>query len=229
LRYGPAPDPDEVQMTGPMAAQTEFDRQVATLVAKGYPEMADRDPDQLVALLEPLRAEVLERVAEPAPPSRERVPFVLTISARLVPAARMMPRTELAGRPGFVSADTGDIDRFKPIEAVPVPDADAWVVYDVERGSDLVSVRPDDALVAITARGRTPLTVEEGIAFVTHHPGSLEKNHCFSLLASRCGDRRVPALWISDKAPKLGWCWAGNPHSWLGSASCGGRSEVGVS
>ncbi|MCY7343584.1 MAG: DUF5701 family protein [Pseudonocardia sp.] len=27
--------------------------------------------------------------------------------------------------------------------------------------------------------------------------GSLEKNHCFSLAASRCGDRRVPALWMS--------------------------------
>ncbi|MGQ0669203.1 MAG: DUF5701 family protein [Actinomycetota bacterium] len=21
--------------------------------------------------------------------------------------------------------------------------------------------------------------------------------------------------------PRLGWCWAGNPHTWLGSASCG--------
>jgi hypothetical protein len=51
----------------------------------------------------------------------------------------------------------------------------------------------------------------------------LRKNKCFSLLASRCGDKRVPAIWISGKAPKLGWCWAGNPHSWLGSASAGAR------
>ena len=34
---------------------------------------------------------------------------------------------------------------------------------------------------------------------------------------------RVPALWISERAPKLGWCWDGNPHTWLGLASAGRR------
>ena len=43
------------------------------------------------------------------------------------------------------------------------------------------------------------------------------------LLASRCGDKRVPAIWISAGAPKLGWCWDGNPHTWLGAASAGAR------
>jgi hypothetical protein len=33
----------------------------------------------------------------------------------------------------------------------------------------------------------------------------------------------VTAIWISKGAPKLGWCWAGNPHTWLGSASCAKR------
>jgi hypothetical protein len=210
-------------------AVAELDRQAATLVAKGYPALAGRTAEQFTALLDPLRHEVGARTGGMSPPTRERVPFLLTVSARLVPAAEAMPRTELGGRPGFVSRDTTDIDRFKPIESVAVPEADAYLVYDVERGSDLVSVRPDDALVTITGRGRSPLTVDEGIALVTQYPETLEKNHCFSLLASRCGDRRVPALWISDRAPKLGWCWAGNPHTWLGSASCSGRSELGVS
>ena len=26
-------------------------------------------------------------------------------------------------------------------------------------------------------------------------------------------------MWISERAPKLGWCWDGNPHTWLGTAS----------
>jgi hypothetical protein len=76
----------------------------------------------------------------------------------------------------------------------------------------------------ITGQRRTPLTVDEGIAFVTQFPGALEKNKCFSLVGARCGDRRVPTLWISQGAPKLGWCWAGNPHTWLDSASCAGRA-----
>jgi hypothetical protein len=41
----------------------------------------------------------------------------------------------------------------------------------------------------------------------------------FMLAGSRRGDRRVLALWIPEKAPKLGWCWEGNSHSWLGVAS----------
>ena len=36
----------------------------------------------------------------------------------------------------------------------------------------------------------------------------------------------VPAIWISNRAPKLGWCWAGNPHTWLGSASCSDRAAA---
>ena len=30
-------------------------------------------------------------------------------------------------------------------------------------------------------------------------------------------------MWISERAPKLGWCWDGNPHTWLGIASAGAR------
>jgi hypothetical protein len=43
-------------------------------------------------------------------------------------------------------------------------------------------------------------------------------------------DARTPAVWISGGtgrdgvesrgAPKVGWCWAGNRHTWLGFASC---------
>jgi hypothetical protein len=39
---------------------------------------------------------------------------------------------------------------------------------------------------------------------------------------------RQVEVWISQGARKLGWCWAGNPHTWPGSASCGGRLGVGV-
>jgi hypothetical protein len=85
-------------------------------------------------------------------------------------------------------------------------------------------VRPADAMPVIRSRGRTPLTIDEGIAVVTHAPHLLEKNKCFMLSGSRRNDRRVPALWISERAPKLGWCWDGNPHTWLGVASAAGRA-----
>ena len=84
-------------------------------------------------------------------------------------------------------------------------------------------MRPEEAFGVITGRGRSPLTIHEGIAVATHFPWLLVKNHCFMLSGSRRGDRRVPALWISERAPKLGWCWDGNPHDWLGVASAGRR------
>lgn len=100
----------------------------------------------------------------------------------------------------------------------------------MERGEEFCGAVPADAMAEIAGRGRTTLTMEEGLALVTQYPAALAKNKCFSLGATRGGDRRVPALWISQDAPKLGWCWEGNPHTWLGMASAnGGRgARVGL-
>jgi hypothetical protein len=139
-----------------------------------------------------------------------------------------MAALRVGGKPGFVSADLADWDRFLPIPSIDRP-AGAYRLLGVERGEEYRNWSPDEALPAIEERGRTPLTVAEGITLVTRHPDLLAPNKCFMLLGSRCGDRRVPALWISGGtgkdgrarkgAAKLGWCWAGNRHTWLGHAS----------
>lgn len=209
----------------PFDAVAEFDRQLAVLIAKGYPALAGVPVEEFVSWLAPLRAKIVGPAA-PAAPTPARVPFVLVVPTAVVPAERSMPLTSLNGKPGFVDRTAADIERFVPIEELAIPPGSAYLAFDVDRGGETLDVRPNDALPTITAQGRSPLTVAEGIALITHFPETLAKNNCFSLLGSRCGDRRVPALWISDRAPKLGWCWAGNPHTWLGSASCARR--VGV-
>lgn len=93
----------------------------------------------------------------------------------------------------------------------------------MDTGSEFCDVRPADARTAIAERGRTPLTIAEGIALVTVRPDMLRRNRCFSLLASRAQNQRVPAIWISERRAKLGWCWDRNPRSWLGAASTAGR------
>jgi hypothetical protein len=87
---------------------------------------------------------------------------------------------------------------------------------------------PNDALERIDATDRSPLTIDEGIALITQHPGAVARNGGFSLPGSRCGDRRVCALWISEGRPKLGRCWAGNPHTWLRTASYAGRIGIPI-
>jgi hypothetical protein len=121
------------------------------------------------------------------------------------------------GRPRGADAAV-DLDRFATIDGVDVPRGPAYLVTDVDPGRATLNVTPDDALERIVAQGRSPLTIEEGVAVLAQDPEILRTQNSFSLLGSRCGDRRVPALWVSGGRPRLCWCWAGNPHTWLGSA-----------
>jgi len=145
-----------------------------------------------------------------------------------VPLLRLYGPKGPGAKPGIVDRNhgEGDLTRYHPIE-VSTPPASAYLLVDVERGEEFCNVRPEDATQVVLSRGRSPLTIDEGIALVTQVPHLLEKNKCFMLAGSRRsalpGDRRVPALWISERAPKLGWCWDGNPHTWLGLASAATR------
>ena len=211
----------------------ELDRQLATLVDVGYPEAAGLPVSSLVLAVETLREPLVARQATMRSPAAASAPFVVVVSRRLVPAEQSMPLLRRTGKPGFVTADLADIGRFEPIAVLDVPGTDVYALLDVERGDEYLNKTPDEALPTISARDRSVLTYDEGIAMVTHFPHLLEPNRCFMLVGSRCGDRRVPALWISGGtgkdgrgrrgAPKLGWCWAGNRHTWLGHASCGAR------
>ena len=204
-----------------------FSQQVDRLVELGYPALAGLAEDDFRTRLAPL-APLADQVEGAA--GVGRVPFILVVTSQVVDPYATVPLLALVkgGRPGVVDRNhaEGDLKTYQPLPALGVPDTAAYLIVDVERGEEFCGVRPEDALPVLTSRGRTPLTIDEGIALVTQAPHVLEKNKCFMLSGSRRHDRRVPALWISDRAPKLGWCWDGNPHSWLGVASAGSRVAV---
>jgi hypothetical protein len=201
-----------------------FRDQVDRLIELGYPAIAGLAEDDFRTRLAPLAP--LAEQAEGAG-GASRVPFVVVVTRKLVDPYATVPLLRLVNDrlPGVVDRNhaEGDLATYHPLAELAVPDAAAYLLVDAERGEEFCGVRPEDALPVITARGRSPLTIDEGIALVTHAPHLLEKNKCFMLSGSRRHDRRVPALWISERAPKLGWCWDGNPHSWLGVASAGRR------
>jgi hypothetical protein len=160
---------------------------------------------------------------------------LLAVHPDLVPAAALTPLLERAGKPGFVVVDMDDLTDFVPIEGLGVPAEPLYVVDGLDRGDDMLNWSPAEALPAITARGRRPLTVSEGICWLLQEPERLEPNHCFMTIGSRKPkgkglDARTPAIWISGGtgrdgterrgAPKVGWCWHNNRHTWLGFASC---------
>jgi hypothetical protein len=143
---------------------------------------------------------------------------VVVVKAELVSVEEALARVG-----GFVGMDPTRPADYKPIAELEIPAAASYTLRDVDLGAELFDVPPDDALAQILARGRSPLTIEEGVAILAQFPDVLTEQNAFSLLGSRRGDRRVPALWLSGGRPRLGWCWAGAPHSWLGSASCAER------
>ena len=136
-----------------------------------------------------------------------------------------------------------DVDVFAPISAVMLPDPPVYLVHDIDRGDAMANWSPDEALPAITGAGRTPLTLNEGLHWLLQRPETLQRGRCFMTIGSRRRkpdgslDARTPALWISNgtgrdgpanrNAPKVGWCWAGNRHTWLGFASAARRSPLG--
>jgi hypothetical protein len=171
-----------------------------------------------------------------------RATALSVVHPALAPASALAPRLRLNDKSGFVVADMTDVDQFIPIPSVTLPEAPRYVLRDVDRGDAMANWSPDEALRAIEDAGRTPLTLTEGLHWLLQCPEVLERNHCFMTIGSRrrkpdgSSDARTPAVWISNgtgrdgpanrNAPKVGWCWAGNRHTWLGFASASGRFSV---
>ena len=199
----------------PTEAELEFDRQIDALVMTGLPDALELAEQCFRASIEPLR-DLLPDVE----PVTDGLPFVVVVPH--LPVVRVLESVHTVGGPGFTTMDDEDLARFRPLPELEVPAA-PYLLVDVDPGADTLNLPPAEVLPRLQAAGRSPLTIAEGLAVLVSDSGVLRARNCFSLLGSRAGDKRVPALWISSRRPRLGWCYQGAPHTWLGSASCAGR------
>jgi hypothetical protein len=203
----------------PTEADLEFDRQVDALALTGLPALLEVKDECFRAMLEPLR-DLLPPVPQPSAEAAATIPFVVVVPE--APAGMLLSAAHAEGGEGFTTLADDDLARFRPLPELVVPGG-PYLLLDVDTGPDSLGVPPAAALPSISGAGRSPLTIAEGLALLVTEPGVLRSRNCFSLLGSRAGDKRVPALWVSNRRPRLGWCWQGAPHTWLGTASCGGR------
>jgi hypothetical protein len=203
----------------------EFDRQIENLIQKGYPKAAGVKTMEFLKQVEPLKKRIKRLCVPEIDLEKGLLPFVIVIKSEWVTAKKAMSLVKRQGKNGYAKMYPREPKDFKPLDSVSIPPGMAYLLVDIDRGKGNINKTPDEALEMVEKKNRSPLTIDEGMAIVTHYPEFLMKNNCFSLLASRhSGDRRVPAIWIDgEKKPRLGWCWTGNPHTWLGSASCGSR------
>lgn len=167
---------------------------------------------------------------------------LLAVHPDRVPASALAPLLRHEDKPGFVVTDMSDVDLFTPLDTITLPDSPLYLLTGVDRGDHMAGWSPNEALPALTAQARTPLLLTEGIHWVLQQPAVLERNRCFMTIGSRLRkangtlDARTPAIWISNgtgrdgrerrDAPKVGWCWAGNRHTWLGFASATSRHRA---
>ncbi|HWU12180.1 MAG TPA: DUF5701 family protein [Streptomyces sp.] len=163
---------------------------------------------------------------------------LLAVHPDRAPASALAPLLRRDDKPGFVVVDMPDVDLFAPTGVEP-PAAPLYLVTGIDRGDHMANWSPEEALPALGKEDRTPLLLSEGIHWVLQQPAALERNLCFMTIGSRLRkangamDARTPAIWISNgtgrdgrerrNAPKVGWCWWGNRHTWLGIASATGR------
>ena len=212
------PSPAATAFTAGAAPEEELARQVQVYVDLGFPALLRLDEASFRELVAPLRAALPTSGASTDVPTEDHVPFVVVVDLERPNDA--VPAMRLRARPGVSVIDDDELSTYRPV--VDVPESRAYLLRDVDTGSRFLSVTPEDALRAIRAEGLRPLTVAEGLSLVVVRPDMLRPGRCFSLAGSRTGtNQRVPAVWISERRPKLGWCWDRNPHTWLGTASAG--------
>ncbi|MFD4372980.1 DUF5701 family protein [Streptomyces sp. NPDC058486] len=200
--------------------------QAERLIELGVPALTGIDAGELRAYA--------EKAAADAPAGA-----LLAVHPDAAPASVLGPLLRLADKPGFIVVDMTDVDSFTP-QGVELPDGPFYLVHGVDRGDHMSNWSPEEALPALGGAGRTPLVLTEGIHWLLQRPDVLERNQCFMTIGSRLRkpngsfDARTPAIWISNGtgrdgkerkgAPKVGWCWWNNRHTWLGFGSTTGRN-----
>lgn len=88
---------------------------------------------------------------------------LLALHLDRVPASALAPLLTRGGKNGFVVIDMTDIDQFRFIDEATPPDTPLYLVHDLDRGDSMSNWSPGEALPAIIAAHRTPLTLIEGI------------------------------------------------------------------
>ncbi len=196
-----------------------FEHQVKNLLAMGYPEMAGLSEHAFIDKVSPLR----DKLSELSDIKNITLPFVIVVKSSLITPEQVMPLVEVNGKKGKVDMNPVGSDYFSALDFVTIPEHDVYLLSDIDTGQDTLNIAPIHALTMIEEKQRTPLTIDEGVALMVQYPEVILSQNAFSMLASRARDKKVPAMWISYGNPRLGWCWEGNPHTWLGSASAAKR------
>ncbi|WEV66120.1 DUF5701 family protein [Bifidobacterium sp. ESL0764] len=201
-------------------ASKEAQKQLDRIVALGYPDVADMSAAAFRALARPL----IDALKD----SDLGENILLVPTHELVSPESLIARTSINRMAGFTTMPPRDVASFLPQAGFEPPEGPFYLVVDPHTGTVYVNREPDVARKLIDSDERMPLTLEEGLAIATQHPDWLVKKNGFNLLGSRSADGRVPSIWMSQNAPRLGSVWPTSRHTWLGNAYCQARRGISL-
>lgn len=178
--------------------------------------------------------DALDRLRSGLSALRERLPawieddatnsdFVVAATQRLLDATVALPFLRSKDKSGYVDMNPVTPADFVALTEEAAP-AEVYLLVGVDSGRRYRGVSPANALRSILEEGRRPLTIDDGLSVYVQRPELIAERDYMYLLGARSAQKRtlrsVPAIWVSKGAPRLGWCWENNPHSWLGAGSC---------
>ena len=213
-------------LTDPVA---EFDRQVDVLSHRIRNHMFIYDLSKLQQQTAGLRPKISELDA--GKDVREgNIPVVIVFRMQVASYGNLLSQLHYKGREGYVEMTPKAPESFVDVDSLAMPEVDIYALWDVDTGGSMLNISPGDSIDMLESKGRTPLTMYEGVQCALAIPEILTDKQQFNAIqmpGSRIGgDQRVPSIWISKGAPRLGWCWFGNIHTWLATASCKSRVQV---
>ncbi|MDD7969723.1 DUF5701 family protein [Roseinatronobacter alkalisoli] len=213
-------------LTDPLA---EYDRQAELMSQRISNSLLNYDIGRFWRHIEELRMRVSAlAMSEEA---SGNIPVVILLKQKNFRYQELMGQLSHKGRNGYVEMTPKIPEDFRDIESLAIPNADLYVLWDVDTGMSNLNISPSDSMELLMKAKRTPLTMSEGLFCALAVPELLTDKHrfnCIQMPGSRIeDDQRVPSIWLSKGAPRLGWCWFGNIHTWLATASC--KSRLGAS
>ncbi len=200
----------------------EFDRQLDVLVSNDIHKLLKLSKPKFLEAIESLRTVAMYVKTTHA---LGTLPFAIVFKSERLDPSLVMEKVVAKNKTGFVEMNPKQPSDFIPI--VELPEYPIYLITNIETGFNYLNISPAECTREILKRKRTPLTLEEGVMVALLFPEIFTDKKRFNAIqmsGSRIvDDERIPSIWFSKGAPRLGWCWDNNIHTWLGTASCSVR------
>lgn len=180
----------------------EFNRQASNLLRKGYPQAVGVSEYLFLLYIQPLKEKLRELASRRF--EEGRIPFVLVVKKEMVNLEKMISLTGIEGESGASYLESDVLNEFVPADGIEIPSSNIYLMIDVrKKDTSTADARAGNSLAKIIKEERFPLTLEEGIALLTHHPEILKERNIL-LAGSKHRLGITPVFWRDELGPRLG-------------------------